>query len=175
MTPEFETLLEAGTAVIADVFDSLGWTPSALDTNLFPVKGPGTEFIGPAYTVSGESHSWTGGGDRAKLSAIDAMTPGVVPVWAGNDIRGVCCFGDLLVRSCGAVTPAGEPPRPRPGLSSRLRFDNFTTIKTSPPTPSPSAPPATLAGAPADRSARQASPRRRNSPVESTSPRSSPR
>ena len=30
------------------------------------------------------------------MAAIDAMPAGAVPVWAGNDIRGVCCFGDLL-------------------------------------------------------------------------------
>ncbi len=112
MNPEFEPLLEAGTAVIADVFDSLGWLPPVLDTNLFSVKGSGTKFIGPAYTISGESHLWSGGGDRAKLSAIDAMAQGVVPVWAGNDIRGVCCFGDLLgsamlARGCTGVVVDG--------------------------------------------------------------------
>jgi 4-hydroxy-4-methyl-2-oxoglutarate aldolase len=96
MSSQVEPFLEAGTAVIADVLDSLGRLPAVLDTTLSSVKGPGTKFIGPAYTVSGESQAWSGSGDRAKLDAIDAMTPGVVPVWAGNDIRGVCCFGDLL-------------------------------------------------------------------------------
>lgn len=112
MSLEFEPLLQAGTAVIADVFDSLGCLPPVLDTSLFSVKGPGTKFIGPAYTVSGESHLWSGHGDRAKLGAIDAMTQGVVPVWAGNDIRGVCCFGDLLgsamlARGCAGVVVDG--------------------------------------------------------------------
>ncbi len=112
MSPEFEALLQAGTAVIADVFDSCGWLPPVLDTSLFSVKGPGTKFIGPAYTVSGESDLWSGDGDRAKLRAIDAMTPGVVPVWAGNDIRSVCCFGDLLgtamlARGCAGVVVDG--------------------------------------------------------------------
>lgn len=96
MDSEFKPLLEAGTAVIADVFDILGRLPAVLDTNLCSVKGSGTKFIGPAYTISGESQVWSGSGDRAKLEAIDAMPRGVVPVWAGNDIRGVCCFGDLL-------------------------------------------------------------------------------
>jgi 4-hydroxy-4-methyl-2-oxoglutarate aldolase len=35
------------------------------------------------------------------------MTPGVVPVWAGTNIRGVCCFGDLLASSMQARGCAG--------------------------------------------------------------------
>lgn len=112
MKPEFQSLLDAGTAVIADVFDSIGRTPMVLDTSLFALKGPGTKFIGPAYTVSGESHRWSGNGDRTKLCAIDAIPAGVVAVWAGNDIRGVCCFGDLLAsamlaRGCAGVVVDG--------------------------------------------------------------------
>jgi 4-hydroxy-4-methyl-2-oxoglutarate aldolase len=112
MDPVLEILLKAGTAVIADVFDALGKLPPVLDTNLFAVAGPGTRFCGPAFTINGKSHSWSGGGDRAKLAAIDAMLPGVVPIWAGNDIRGVCCFGDLLgaamqARGCAGVVVDG--------------------------------------------------------------------
>jgi 4-hydroxy-4-methyl-2-oxoglutarate aldolase len=113
VNPSFESLLEAGTSVIADVFDSLGWLPPVLDTSLLPIKeGATRKFIGPAYTVSGESDLWSGSGDRAKLAAIDAMTPGVVPVWAGNNIKGVCCFGDLLgsamlARGCAGVVVDG--------------------------------------------------------------------
>jgi regulator of RNase E activity RraA len=108
-----EALFRVGTAVIADIFDSLGRMPPVLTTDLFPVPGPGVAFAGPAYTVAGESKRWSGGGDRAKLAAIDAMPSGVVPVWAGGDIRGVCCFGDLLAeamkaRGCaGAVVDGG--------------------------------------------------------------------
>jgi regulator of RNase E activity RraA len=46
-------------------------------------------------------------GDRSKLEAIDAMPAGVVPVWAGTDIRGVCCFGDLLAEAMRARGCAG--------------------------------------------------------------------
>jgi 4-hydroxy-4-methyl-2-oxoglutarate aldolase len=107
MIETLKGLLEAGTAVVSDVFDSLGLRPPVLDTSLFSVKGPGYGFAGPAYTVVGESREWAQGGDREKLAAIDAMTPGVVPVWAGTDIRGVCCFGDLLASSMQARGCAG--------------------------------------------------------------------
>ena len=112
MDPQIRQLLDAGTAVICDVFDASGRLPLALDTGLFPVKRPSPAFAGPAYTVTGESFRWTGGGDRAKLAAIDAMEPASVPVWAGNDIRGVCCFGDLLggamlARGCAGVVVDG--------------------------------------------------------------------
>jgi 4-hydroxy-4-methyl-2-oxoglutarate aldolase len=105
-------LLNAGTAVISDVFDSFGEVPLSLDNSLHGVKTPGTKFAGPAYTVTGEAHEWKGGGDRMKLAAIDAMPKGVVALWASNDARGVCCFGDLLAtameaRGCAGVVVDG--------------------------------------------------------------------
>ena len=112
MTNPIQSLMEAGTAVISDVFDKMGHLPPVLDNTLVPIPGPGIRFAGPAYTITGESHRWSGKGDRTKLAAIDAMVPGVVPVWAGNDIRGVCCFGDLLseamkARGCAGVVVDG--------------------------------------------------------------------
>ena len=112
MGKTLQTLLEAGTAVIADVFDTMGQLPPVLDNALFPIPETGIRFIGPAYTISGVSHQDSVTGDRAKLAAIDEMPPGVVPVWAGNDIRGVCCFGDLLAtamkaRGCVGVVVDG--------------------------------------------------------------------
>ncbi|UCF03605.1 MAG: RraA family protein [Deltaproteobacteria bacterium] len=107
MESSFNALLEAGTAVISDVFDTMDLLPPILDNSLFPIPGPGVRFIGPAYTITGKSHSWSGSGDRVKLAAIDAMVPGVVPVWAGNDIQGVCCFGDLLTEAMKARGCAG--------------------------------------------------------------------
>lgn len=107
MTEALTVLHAAGTAVVSDVFDSLGLRPPVLDTSLFAIKGAGHGFAGPAYTITGESEEWAKGGDREKLAAIDAMPPGVVPVWAGTDIRGVCCFGDLLASSMQARGCAG--------------------------------------------------------------------
>lgn len=107
MEEQLRSLIAAGAAVISDAFDSLGLRPPVLDPALFPTRGPGHSFAGPAYTIVGESRDWTSGGDREKLAAIDAMPPGVVPVWAGNDIRGVCCFGDLLASSMQARGCAG--------------------------------------------------------------------
>ncbi len=54
MESSLEALKAAGTAVIADVFDSLQKTPPVLDNCLRPI-GPATVFAGPAYTVTGES------------------------------------------------------------------------------------------------------------------------
>jgi regulator of RNase E activity RraA len=107
MKSKLETLIEAGTAVISDIFDNLGRLPLVLDNALFPIPGEGIKFAGPAYTIAGEAYSWSGKGDRSKLAAIDSMPVGVVPVWAGNDIRGVCCFGDLLAEAMKARGCAG--------------------------------------------------------------------
>jgi 4-hydroxy-4-methyl-2-oxoglutarate aldolase len=97
MTKQFvNTLKKCGTSVIADVFDELGLEPLPLANDLWSTKGRGVSFAGPAYTVSGAMIDSKDKGDRGKLKAIDEMTPGVVAVWAGNGMRGVCCFGDLL-------------------------------------------------------------------------------
>ena len=105
-----EALKAAGTAVIADVFDSLQRMPPVLDNGLRPI-GLATVFAGPAYTITGESVRFTGG-DRAKLAAIDNMPEGVVAVWASRCAKGCCCFGDLLAsamraRGCAAAVVDG--------------------------------------------------------------------
>jgi 4-hydroxy-4-methyl-2-oxoglutarate aldolase len=110
MQTSLDALKAAGTAVIADVFDSLQRTPPVLDNSLRPV-GTAAVFAGTAYTITGESVSFTGG-DRAKLAAIDNMPTGVVAVWASMDAKGVCCFGDLLAsamraRGCVAAVVDG--------------------------------------------------------------------
>jgi regulator of RNase E activity RraA len=106
----FEALTSAGTAVISDVFDSLGLPPLVLDNALRPI-GASSIFAGPAYTITGESIAFQGG-DRAKLAAIDNMPAGVVALWSSMDAKGVCCFGDLLasamrVRGCTAAVVDG--------------------------------------------------------------------
>lgn len=110
MPRSLEALKTAGTAVIADVFDSLQRTPPVMDTCLRSI-GPAAVFAGPAYTVTGESARFTGS-DRAKLAAIDNMPEGVVAVWASRCAKGVCCFGDLLAsamraRGCVAAVVDG--------------------------------------------------------------------
>ena len=97
-------LRNAGTAVVSDVFDDLGRRPSVLHHDIAPL-GAGA-FAGPAYTIEGRSEEFEGG-DRPKLQAIDDMPDGSVAVWAGTDIRGVCCFGDLLATSMQARGVAG--------------------------------------------------------------------
>ena len=105
-----ETLLHAGTAVISDVFDAMGFLPPVLDNALKPV-GEANSFAGPAYTITGESVRFEGG-DRRKLAAIDAIPVGAVTLWASMDARGICCFGDLLAsamqaRGCVAAVVDG--------------------------------------------------------------------
>ena len=112
MSNAFGHLLAAGTAVISDVFDSIGRTPPVLDVSLRAVNSSMARFAGPAYTIEGRAERWSGGGDRAKLGAIDAMPADVVAVWSGTDVSGVCCFGDLLAsamqaRGCAGVVVDG--------------------------------------------------------------------
>jgi 4-hydroxy-4-methyl-2-oxoglutarate aldolase len=104
MKTKFESLKTAGTAVMSEVFDSLNIVPPVLDNSLRPIR-PSVSFVGPAYTIGGESVVYKGG-DHAKLSAIDNMPAGVVSIWSSMDAKGVCCFGDLLasaMRARGAV------------------------------------------------------------------------
>lgn len=50
---------------------------------------------GTAYTISGCMQPGPWRSDREKLAAIDAMTPGVVAVFAGNGIAGVVVDGGI--------------------------------------------------------------------------------
>ena len=97
MDTDLLALQRAGTAVISDVFDTLGIEPPVLDNNILSV-GEVRPFAGPAYTITGKLREYVGG-DTTKLQAIDAMPPDAVALWAGQDALGVCCFGDLLASS----------------------------------------------------------------------------
>ncbi len=94
MNSEYAILTAAGTAVISDVFDTLGIEPPVLYNELF-AAGDFAPFAGPAYTIAGRMEHFKGG-DRTKLEAIDNLPSGAVALWAGGNARGVCCFGDLL-------------------------------------------------------------------------------
>ena len=48
-----QNLLEAGRAVVADIFNFQGIPPPALDNHLLLVAGPGTRFVGPGHTLAG--------------------------------------------------------------------------------------------------------------------------
>ena len=107
MNSFFGPLLDAGTAVISDIFDTMRQMPLVLDNQILPITVEPCRFVGPAYTITGETFYWEGGGDRSKLEAIDHMPEGAVALWAGTDIRGVCCFGDLLASAMQARGIAG--------------------------------------------------------------------
>jgi 4-hydroxy-4-methyl-2-oxoglutarate aldolase len=89
-------LQQAGAAVIADCFDAIHELPPVLANDLWPTKGYGFPFAGPAYTIDGVTRQGPRQGDTDKLRAIDDMPAGTVALFAGNGMRGVCCFGDLL-------------------------------------------------------------------------------
>ena len=55
MEVSLHTLLEAGTAVISDVFDTMDLLPPILDNSLFPMPGPGVRFIGPNILLKKQS------------------------------------------------------------------------------------------------------------------------
>jgi len=76
MSTSVDVLVRAGTSVIADVMDSIGLVPTVLDNSVVPVNFAGRAFAGPAYTISGQTEPWSGGGDRAKLAAIRVRTEG---------------------------------------------------------------------------------------------------
>jgi 4-hydroxy-4-methyl-2-oxoglutarate aldolase len=107
MNAALTALLDAGTATISDSFDAIMQVPLIVDNSLRPIGTGNPRFAGPAYTITGESFVWSGSGDRGKLEAIDLMPEGVVAVWAGTDISGVCCFGDLLATAMKARGIAG--------------------------------------------------------------------
>ena len=107
MKAQLSSLIEAGTAADCRCLRRPGCSCLVVDNGLVFMGGGSCRFAGPAYTIQGESFRWDGGGDRAKLEAIDLMPEGVVAVWAGADIRGVCCFGDLLATAMKARGIAG--------------------------------------------------------------------
>lgn len=105
--PILDRYAQLGTAIVADMFDELGQLPPVIDNDLRPLELPETAIAGWAFTVAGELVAERVSKDPLKLEAIDAMSPGVFAVWAGNGIKGMCCFGDLLAAAMQARGAVG--------------------------------------------------------------------
>ncbi|GAA5174849.1 hypothetical protein GCM10023321_79630 [Pseudonocardia eucalypti] len=81
------------TSNVADALDELGLTDQGLHPELTALSGE--RLAGWAYTIAGETASYEGTGDPAKMAACAGVGPGEVTVWAG-DGAGICYFGELI-------------------------------------------------------------------------------
>lgn len=90
-----ERYLALDTATVSDVLGLHGCFDQALATDLVALAEGQPRLAGFAYTVRTAMLPYEGPGDPDKMSAIEAMTPGVISVWAG-DAQGVASFGELL-------------------------------------------------------------------------------
>jgi 4-hydroxy-4-methyl-2-oxoglutarate aldolase len=115
MTPEQESIrnrfLAVDTTTVSDVLEKVGRYDQALSTALTPIAANQDKLAGFAYTVRMHLQPYEGPGDPDKMHAINAMTPGVVSVWAG-DAEGMASFGELLalgmkVRGCMGIVVNG--------------------------------------------------------------------
>src|SRR5690606_11960076 len=63
--------------------------------------------------IKGESGSYNGTGDPAKMRAVEGISSGEISVWSGGEVEGICFFGELIalgmkVRGCtGALVDGG--------------------------------------------------------------------
>lgn len=104
--------LNVDTANVADVLDSLGRRDQGLSPGFFALETD-TKLAGWAYTIRGQHTPFPGGGDPAKMEALDGLTAGSIAVWSGGSAQGVCLFGELLAKGmqshgcAGAVVDGG--------------------------------------------------------------------
>jgi regulator of RNase E activity RraA len=105
-----ERFLAVEAATVSDVLDDMGIRNQGLSPSIQAVTG--TVVAGWAYTITGQSAPYDGGGDPKKMAACHGIGPDEVSVWSGNG-TGVCYFGELIAlgmaeRGCaGAVIDGG--------------------------------------------------------------------
>jgi regulator of RNase E activity RraA len=88
-----ERFLEVDTTVIADLLDERGLLDQGLSPEFRAVSGD--KIAGWAYTITGETVPYSGGGDPQKMRACEGVGPGDISVWTGQG-HGVCYFGELI-------------------------------------------------------------------------------
>jgi len=99
-------------ATVADVLDGMGHRNRGIASTFAPYPADAGKLAGWAYTICGEMRQYRGGGDPAKMAAVDGIRSGEVGVWSGSG-KGVCFFGELIalgmkVRGCvGALIDGG--------------------------------------------------------------------
>lgn len=85
--------LAVETATIADVLDELNVVDQGLSPRFHALSGEG--LAGWAYTIRGVSGPAPRGGDPAKMTACNGISPYEVAVWAGDGL-GFAYFGELI-------------------------------------------------------------------------------
>ncbi len=114
-TSEYRTqvrdrFLEVEAATVSDVLDGMGIRDQGLSPSIQAVTGD--VVAGWAYTITGQSVPYEGGGDPKKMEACHGIGPDEVSVWSGNG-TGVCYFGELIALgmaergSAGAIIDGG--------------------------------------------------------------------
>lgn len=104
--------LNVDTATVADVLDSMDVPDQGLASSFMPYPADCGRMAGWAYTIRGQMASYEGGGDPAKMKAVDGVKAGELTVWSG-DGEGICFFGELIalgmkMRGCvGALIDGG--------------------------------------------------------------------
>jgi 4-hydroxy-4-methyl-2-oxoglutarate aldolase len=88
-----ERFLGVEAATVSDVLDDMGIRDQGLSPSIQAVTG--SVVAGWAYTITGQSVPYDGGGDPKKMEACHGIGPDEVSVWSGNG-TGVCYFGELI-------------------------------------------------------------------------------
>lgn len=102
------------TTLLSDILTDHGYSAQVLSTEIQGVHATVPRVAGWAYTISGGGlPAGESGPDLRKARALDAIPGKCMSVWAGNGVRDVCMFGDLLAAAMrvrgalGAVVDGG--------------------------------------------------------------------